>query len=431
MNLSLKNIRTLMKKIASFASLLIILSVIIHSCTLVEVPETVSQLKLDLPDEPYNYSNEDFPDHFNAKREFTNTPENNETSDNGATLGRVLFYDTRLSINNKVACAGCHFQENAFSDVVALSEGFEGAKTGRNSMPIFNNQFMKGFFWDNEVTELESQVVMPVKDHIEMGLENEVHLVNKLQKAGFYTDLFEKAYGSPEITMGKVKKAMAQFIRSIVSTSSKYDVAYQNNFTDFNALERKGMSLFFKAQCNSCHALENDMNALLKSFDEHELFNITGRHGNTFIDGPNPPPRVDVGQVVQNQNETLANIGLEQIYTDKGVGHLTRNQEDNGKFKIPSIRNIMLTAPYMHDGRFATIDEVIEHYNKDLVLHPNLDFRLRVGGNNYDDAATNGSPGDAIKFDFSEEDKTALVAFFHTLTDNSLITDVKYSNPFK
>jgi len=139
-----------MKKILSFASLLVVLSVIIYSCTLVEVPDTISSLKLDLPDEPYNYSEADFPGHFNARLSKDNTPIKNILSDHGATLGRVLFYDTRLSINNKVACAGCHFQENAFSDVKAFSEGFEGAKTGRNSMPIFNNRFMEGFFWDNE-----------------------------------------------------------------------------------------------------------------------------------------------------------------------------------------------------------------------------------------------------------------------------------------
>ncbi len=423
-----------MKKIASYASLLIVLSVIIHSCTLVELPDTVHHLKLNLPDEPYNYSNAEFPTHFNAKLSKDNTPVQNLLNDNSATLGRVLFYDTRLSINNKVACAGCHFQEKAFSDVTALSEGFEGAKTGRNSMPIFNNRFMEGFFWDNEETELEKQVVMPVKDHIEMGLEDEVHLVNKLEKTDFYADLFEKAYGSPEITMDKIQKAMAQFVRSIVSTSSKYDAAYKNDFANFTTLERKGMSIFFKAQCNTCHALETDFEALRKSFTHDELFNINGRPADGgFFNGDFPPgnpgnPGFPNG--IQNHNETLANIGLEQNYDDKGVGALTGNSADNGKFKIPSIRNIMLTAPYMHDGRFETIDEVLDHYNKALVQHPNLDFRLRVGGNNYEDATPNGSFGDPIKFDFSDQDKTALKAFFHTLTDNSLTTDPKYSNPF-
>jgi len=421
-----------MKKIMSFASLLITLSFIIHSCTLVEVPDTVASLKLDLPDVPFNYSDTEFPNHFNAKLSKDNTPTKNTLNDHGATLGRVLFYDTRLSINNKVACAGCHFQENAFSDVKAFSEGFEGSKTGRNSMPIFNNRFMEGFFWDNEVKDLEKQVVMPVKDHIEMGLEDEAHLVNKLEKTDFYGELFEKAYGSSDITMDKVKKAMAQFIRSIVSTSSKYDEAYKNGFADFTDIERKGMSLFFKAQCNTCHALETDMEVLLASFKEEELFNNIGRFNNGFEPGFN--------NVLNNgfdngfgfeQNETLANIGLEQTYADKGVGALTNNTEDNGKFKIPSIRNIMLTAPYMHDGRFANMDEVLEHYNKDLVLHNNLDFRLRVGGNNYDDAGPGGSFGDPIKFDFSDEDKTALKAFFNTLTDNTLTKDPKYANPFK
>jgi len=195
----------LMNKILCFATLLTILSIGIYSCTLEEVPDSVEHLKLELPEETYNYADIDFPQHFNAKLSASdNTPDNNKMKDAGATLGRVLFYDTRLSVNNKVACAGCHFQENAFSDVKAFSEGFKGAKTGRNSMPIFNNRFMQGFFWDNEVKDLEKQVVMPVKDHIEMGLEDEVHLVNKLQQTDFYADLFEKAFGSTEITMDKV-----------------------------------------------------------------------------------------------------------------------------------------------------------------------------------------------------------------------------------
>lgn len=421
-----------MKKFFSFLALLAILSVGIYSCTLEELPTNAISLKLDLPDSPFDYSNMAFPNHFNAKMASDNMPETNRANDHSATLGRVLFYDTRLSINNKVACASCHFQQNAFSDVKALSEGFEGAKTGRNSLPIFNNRFMQTFFWDSETDNLEEQVVMPVKDHIEMGLEDAEHLVAKLGKTDFYGELFENAYGTSEVTMDKIQKSMAQFIRSIVSTSSKYDQGYKNNFADFNHLEKEGLSLFFKAQCNTCHNLENNMEVLTQAFGESALFNFNNFNTNFFGEFGNSPDDLvfdEFGRRVPFSSEQ-ANIGLEKNYTDKGIGALTGNSVDNGKFKIPSIRNIMLTAPYMHDGRFANIDEVLDHYNNSLIDHDNLDHRLKVGSNGYDDADPSGSPGDPIKFDFSEDDKKALKAFFNTLTDNTLTTDPKYSNPF-
>jgi len=413
-----------MRKIISFLTVLAIISFGIYSCTLEQVPTSPVNLKLNLPDDPFNYSNASFPNHFEAKKAFNNEPENNQVNDHSATLGRVLFYDTRLSINNKVACAGCHFQQNAFSDVKALSTGFEGKTTSRNSLPIFNSKFMNTFFWDSEVNRLEDQVSMPVKDHIEMGLEDADHLIDKLQKAEIYDALFEDAYGTSEITMEKIQKSMAQFIRSIVSTSSKYDLAYQNNFADFTDLERKGLGLYFRAQCNNCHNLENDFDALLKSFDRDELVNSGFGFSGSFS-----------SIVSATGNDFLsfeqANIGLEKNYEDKGVGAITGNPEDDGKFKIPSIRNVMLTAPYMHDGRYGTMDEVLEHYNDGLINHKNLDSRLKIGFNAYYDISMGGNQGDAMKFNFSEEDKQALKAFFNTLTDHSLISDPKYSNPFK
>jgi len=418
-----------MRKIISFLLLIACVVVGIHSCTLESVPTNPLSLKLNLPDEPFNYSNAAIPNHFEAKKTFNNEPENNRLNDYGATLGRVLFYDTRLSLNNKVACASCHLQENAFSDVKALSTGFEGKKTGRNSLPIFNSRFMNTFFWDSETNNLEDQVVMPVKDHIEMGLENADHLINKLQKTDIYGELFEDAYGTSEITMEKIQKSMAQFIRSIMSTSSKYDLAYQNDFADFTDLERKGLGLYFRAQCNNCHGLENDMDVLLNSFERRELIPagsfFGGTFGSTFGNS--------FGSAVESDPLKLeqANIGLEAHYSDKGIGAITGNPEDDGKFKIPSIRNIMLTAPYMHDGRYATMDETLEHYNDGLVDHKNLDERLKIGFNVYYDETQGGIPGDPMKFNFSKEDKQALKAFFNTLTDHSLTSDPKYANPFK
>jgi cytochrome c peroxidase len=330
----------------------------------------------------------------------------NPISNNGATLGRVLFYDKKLSLNNSVACASCHLQEKAFADDKQFSVGFQGMKTTRNASTIVNADLTKSFFWDMRANSLEDLSLQPVRNHIEMGIEDMDKLAIKLAKVPYYTDLFEKAFGAKDINGEKISKAMAQFLRSMVTYRSKFDEAKKSNFGTFTTEENRGMELFTKKlHCNNCHG---------------------GDNFNESVDG-----------------EQAFNIGLDAEYADNGVGQLNSDKKKNGVFKIPSLRNIALTAPYMHDGRFASLDAVASHYNN-LQNHPNLTVNLRTftwegngGGSNsggstgWSNAPVNSSLNIITPLQLTEKDQKALVAFLKTLTDESLTKDVRFSNPFK
>jgi cytochrome c peroxidase len=308
-----------------------------------------------------------------------------------ATLGRVLFYERRLSLNSSVACASCHQQDAAFSDKVAFSRGFENKLTRRNSMPIQNLGFSTGgvifnpfqsngaFFWDARETNLKDLISRPITNHVEMGIDDVSELPTRLVGLPYYQDLFKKAYGSEEITVDKIADAMTIFLVAIRAENTRFDQVNQG-LGSYNALELEGQRLFnTKYDCASCH----------------QLF----------------PQAYSSAQFM--------NIGLEFPNVDKGMGAVTNNAQLNGMFKIPNLRNVALTAPYMHDGRFATLDDVLEHYSHGIQDDPNLDERLR---------ATTGQP---LRMNISDNEKTAIIAFLNTLTDYSMITDEKYSDPFK
>lgn len=347
----------------------------------------------NLPSTPFNYANITLPGYLTTPpiNGQDNTPTANPITDAGATLGRVLFYDKNMSANNKVACGSCHLQSHGFSDPLTLSDGFDGGKTGRNSMGIINARYYPNgkFFWDERANTLEEQTLMPIQDHVEMGMVLDT-LVKKLASINYYPSLFKNAFGTEEVTSDRVSKALAQFVRSVVSTNSKYDAGRGNvgnnvptnqtpDFTNFSNLENQGKTLFFTtAGCGACHGTE------------------------TFT-----------ARVAENN-------GLDLNTTDSGVGAITGNPADVSKFKVPSLRNVELTAPYMHDGRFATLEEVVEHYNTGVQAHPTLSAPLRVGG-------PNGQPR---RLNLNNTEKAALVAFLKTLTDNSIAAEAKYSNPF-
>ena len=209
-------------------------------------------------------------------------------------------------------------------------------------------------------------------------------LTNRLAAEPYYTNLFTRAFGSTTVTSDRISRALAQFVRSIVSTKSKYDTGVSNNFTNFTPQENQGQQIFFgNGGCAACHGTDN------------------------FTPGP-----------------ALNNNGLEFPYVDLGVGGITGNQADNGKFKVPSLRHIELTAPYMHDGRFATFEQVAEFYNSGLVDNPNLSPSLRVPT---PPVQPSGPPR---RLNLTPQQKAALVAFLKTLTDPNLATDEKLSNPF-
>lgn len=348
---------------------------------------------LNLPATPFNYANPSMPAYLTAPpiQGQINTPAGNQITDNGATLGRVLFYDKNLSINNTIACASCHKQTNAFSDPVAKSTGFNGGFTGRNSMSLIDAKYYPNgrFFWDQRAATLEDQVLTPIQDLVEMGMTLPA-LETKLKALAYYPTLFTKAFGDATITSSRISLALSQFVRSIVSFQSKYDAgrstlptapAPPDNavFPNFTAQENRGKEIFLSpiGGCAPCHGSE------------------------TFT-------------APQEKNN-----GLDLTTVDRGFGAVTNNTALDATFKSGSLRNIELTAPYMHDGRFATLEQVVEHYSSGVKNHPNLSPQLKL---------PNGQPR---LTNLSAPDKAALVAFLKTLTDVNVTADVKYSNPFK
>ncbi len=364
----------------------------------------------NLPNTPYNYSDINFPDTFtDYVFGFDNTPTDNPITDDGVTLGRVLFYDVNMSANNTVSCASCHLQEFGFSDNKIKSEGFEGGHTFRNSMGFANAGFYgaESFFWDHRAETLEAQVLMPLQDEVEMGMTLE-GLVTKLNTLDYYNPLFENVFGSTQITSDKISKALAQFVRSIYSFNTRYDEGIEatNNifmdFPNFTAEENIGKDIFNGkltpgaiGTCATCH-LPN-RNPL--------IFELPLPEG--------------ANQVVFSGAEP-DNIGLDidDNVEDNGYGTFLGVSSFNGHFKTPSLRNIEVTGPYMHDGRLETLEEVVEHYSTEVLPHPYLSAHMKDGN------------GDPRHLDLTPEESEALVAFLKTLTDYELNSDIKFSNPF-
>lgn len=326
-----------------------------------------------LPGTPFNYANPPLPAHFSAAnvRAIDTTPANNPTTNAGATLGRVLFYDKNLSRDNSISCASCHSQSRGFSDRARLSFGFAGGLTGRHSMGLSNARYYNPnrFFWDERANSLESQTLQPIQDPIEMG-ETLTNVIAKLNESVHYPDLFDDAFGTPDINSQRIANSLAQFIRSMVSYRSKYDAGVASNFSNFTTQEQQGRQLFNSRQtnCGACHSTD------LQTLDQ------------------------------------ARNNGLDAVTTDLGVG--------NGRFKSPSLRNIAVRAPFMHDGRFNTLDEVINFYNSGIQNNPNLDNRL----------LRNGQP---VRMNLEADERAAIVAFLNTLTDTVFLNDAAFSDPFQ
>lgn len=365
---------------------------------------------LNLPEIPFDYENISLPDHFLtnyyppqfafqfAAIESDNTPVDNPTTNEGALLGRVLFYEEKLSQNGTISCASCHKQEIGFSDDEVLSLGFDGGTTRRHSMGLTNARFYQTgkFFWDERAETLEDQVLMPFQDPVEMGLTLE-EVVQIVSEQSYAAPLFKDAFGDETITSDRIAKALAQFVRSMVSVNSKYDEGRSmvnspmTPFPNFTPEENMGKQLF-NAQnlgapsCNSCHLSEAFVAPLLA------------------------PNATTIG----------TNNGLDAMSSDdQGIYESTGINGHRGKFKVPSLRNIAVRAPYMHDGRFANLEEVIDHYSTGIQDHPTLQPFLRDAN------------GDPIKYNFTDEEKAALIAFLHTLTDEEFLMDEKFGNPFK
>lgn len=348
---------------------------------------------LNLPASPFNYSNPALPAYLKSQpvQDQINTPVTNPITDWGATLGRVLFYDKNLSKNLTISCASCHKQANAFTDFDKLSKGFNGGLTGRNSMSLINAAYYPNgrFFWDQRAHTLEQQVLIPIQDLVEMGITLDT-LVKRVQGLPYYPSLFTKAFGTSAINSNLISKSLSQFVRSVVSYQSKYDQGRQTlptapapppnaPFPNFTAQENRGKEIFLTPQnaCAACHGTET--------------FTAPGARNN----------------------------GLDDTNVDAGFGSISKDPADFGLFKVSSLRNVELTAPYMHDGRFNTLEEVVEHYNSGIKNNPNLSQPLKLPG------------GQPKVLNLTIADKAALVAFLKTLTDRNITTDIKFSSPFK
>lgn len=313
-------------------------------------------------------------------------PIDNPLTEDGVTLGRYLFFDPILSGNEKMACADCHLPQAGFTDNLAISRGVDGISGIRSSMSLVNaGYFTKGLFWDGRIKTLEEQALLPVEDVNELHNDWE-SVEEKLRKHNDYPTRFRKAFGinnAGEITRDLAVKAIAQFERSLVSANSKYDrVIRKEEF--FEEDELNGFEIFFDepndlpdAECGHCH------NAPL--FTVNQYF-----------------------------NNGIDSVGSLEDFKDKGLGAITNNPFDNGKFRAPSLRNIALTAPYMHDGRFQTLEEVIDHYNEGAHFADNIDPLIKTRG-----------------LGLSEQNKSDLLAFLHALTDTSFVNNPAYQNPFE
>ena len=386
-----------MKRISFVFTFFLLVILACSDKSLVTSPEE----NLSLPNEPYAYDKLSLPvgssiagsfDDFTIDNNVV-TFSNNKTEITpwGATLGRVLFYDKKLSLNNTVSCASCHHQEKAFADGLQFSTGFEGRVTTRNSMAIVNPILQNNLFWDSRSKTIHDLSLQPVQNHIEMGMEDLNRLVSKLENTEYYKPLFKKAFGTNEINPTNISKALSQFVASITTSRSRFDAGSINNFNNFSELEKMGMELFNsdKAKCSSCHGGGN-MSAL---------------------DGPNDPYGGGGSFTAVQDLRGATNIGLDIVYKDNGLG--------NGKFKIPSLRNIELTGPYMHDGRFKTLEEVVNHYTNGIKPHQHLDVKFTDG------------KGNVKPLNLNSIEKKAIIAFLKTLTDQEMTKDPKWSNPFR
>lgn len=294
---------------------------------------------------------------------------NNPLTEEGFQLGRKLFYDGRLSKDGNFACASCHQQFAAFSTYDHdLSHGFHDQFTTRNAPPLFNLAWTTHLHWDGGINHIELQALSPMTAPNEMA-ENIDSVLQKLRKDLAYQHMFTSAFGSKLINSQRMLKALAQFVGSLVSSDSKYDKVKKGE-DKFNAVEQRGYELF-KERCNTCH--------------KEPLFT-----DNSFRNNGLP---------------------LNNFLKDYGRMRITGNPEDSLKFKVPSLRNVSVTYPYMHDGRLYSLYNVIDHYSKGIQMSPTLDSSLRKG------------------IPFTTEEKNDLIYFLHTLKDTSFLNNKRFSQP--
>lgn len=284
-------------------------------------------------------------------------PDYNPMNGEKVEFGRKLFNDKRLSADGNISCASCHLEAYAYSDTVAVSPGVHGRLDRRNAYGLVNVAYQKALFMEGGVPNLELQAMAPFFNENEMGF-NPSAAAKRIRNDENYMNLSELAFGTDSIDSKVVAYSLAAFQRTLISPGSRYDSFLQGDTSALNSSEKAGMQLFFSArtECSSCHS------------------------GFLFTD------------------QKYHNIGLDSIITDEGRAAISQSEEDLGKFKTPGLRNIGLTAPYMHDGRLTQLEDVIEFYNSGGLEHPNKDPRVHP-------------------LELTEIEKENLVAFLNSLND--------------
>mgnify|MGYP000187929382 CR=1 FL=1 len=327
------------------------------------------------------------------------------------TLGKQLFYDVNLSANQTQACASCHIQEHAFAEPLATSTGSTGRNHRRNSPALVNIAYNKTLTWAHDgLTSIEQQLLLPMfgENPIELGITNhEIEVLSRFNHP-HYQQLFQQAFPEQKdnsLTFDLITKALASFVRSLISLQSPFDqYAYANKDDAISASALRGMTLFFseKLECHHCHGGFN--------------FTQSTSHEKQLIDR-RPFHNTGLYQVV---NEVTGNSGYP--VHDTGLAEISTLSADNGRFRAPTLRNIEVSAPYMHDGSIATLSEVLDFYA--------AGGRNITSGNYQGDGRLNKLKSPFIKgFTMSEQDKKDLIAFLKTLTDKSFLTNSKHAKP--
>lgn len=306
-------------------------------------------------------------------------PTDNPLTVEGVKLGRHLFYDPILSLDSTISCGSCHHQELGFSDApFEFSQGVYNLEGTKNAMALINLGYANEFFWDGRATGLPHQAEFPVEDPLEM-LESWPRVLKKLSRHPEYPAMFKAAFGNDDITVDRVTKAITQFEMTLISGNSKYDKFLRREpGGDFSQEEFNGYVLFFQetgGDCFHCHT--------------EDLMTTNG----------------------------FSNNGLDSVFTESnwGLFKVTGDSNDLGKFKVPTLRNIELTAPYMHDGRFETLEEVLDHYNEHVQVTPTTDPLLYK----------------PTRSRLTQTQKNEIIAYLKTLTDTTFINNPAFSNPFE
>lgn len=350
--------------------LLFIVFVILSACQNEPLDDTYGDISDDNGGQNIVFLDLDIPSNF---PEPTYDIDNNKPTQAGFELGKKLFYDGRLSSTGVISCGFCHIQDFAFTHHTHIvSHGVNGALGTRNAPPLQNMIFMEDFNWDGSVSHLDAQPVVPITTEFEMN-ESITNVLTKLQDDGEYVKMFKNAFENDTIDTHNMLKAISQFVMMMVSADSKYDKVMRNEGSSFTEVEAQGKAVFDQ-KCATCHT------------------------GSLFTD-----------QSYRNNG-----LSIDTQYNDEGRKRVTGEESDKYKFKVPSLRNIAVTFPYMHDGRFPTLRDVLDHYDSGMVQTQNLDEMF---------IQENGSLGISL----SETEKDQIIAYLNTLTDDNFLLDNRFS----